>query len=445
MIVDRRLLRGTLFDFVTEPSGGAGAVRLVQDGLLVIEAGRVVAHGEYDLLVPHWRDATATLDDHRGSLITPGFIDTHLHLPQIDVIASPAPGLLDWLERHTFPTEAGSADPARCAESAAFFLDELARQGTTSACVYGTVHPQSVQALFEAALARDVRLVAGKCLMDVNCPENLRDTAAGGVQDSADLAARWHGRGRLGYAITPRFAATSSRAQLAAAGELARAQPQLYVQSHVAENLDEVRWVAELFPEARSYLDVYERYGLLNRHSVYAHCIHFDAADRARMAAQGAVAAVCPTSNLFLGSGLFDFAAAAAAGMAVTLATDVGGGQSFSMFSAMRSAHEVARLRGQALDAFRLWYWATRGAALALGWPQVGTLEPGAEADVIVMNLRATPLLARRTARAGSLEELLFALLVLGDDRVIAQTYIAGQPMKPAAAPTPTATTTATS
>jgi guanine deaminase len=430
MTAGRVALRGQLIDFTADPSTSSKAVRQVDDGLLVMEAGRIVARGDHAALAAQWVDDATVLHDHRGRIITPGFIDTHLHLPQIDVIASPALGLLDWLERHTFPVEAGYADAARCTESATFFLDELARHGTTSACVYGTVHAQSVEALFVAAHERDVRLVAGKCLMDVNCPDNLRDTAAGGVADSAALADRWHGRGRLAYAITPRFAATSSRAQLQAAGELARARPGLHVQTHVAENVDECRWIAELYPEARSYLDVYESFGLLTPSSIYAHGIHLDASDRARMAAQGAIAAVCPTSNLFLGSGLFDFEASLAAGMALTLATDVGGGQSFSMFSAMRSAHEIGRLRGHGLSALQLWYWASRGAALALGWNQVGTLEPGAEADVIVLDPQATPLLARRTARAESVEALLFALLVLGDDRVVSQTYIAGAPAK---------------
>jgi guanine deaminase len=256
------------------------------------------------------------------------------------------------------------------------------------------------------------------------------------VQLSADLAARWHGRGRLGYAITPRFAATSSRRQLQLAGELARAQPGLYIQSHVAENLDEVRWVAELFPEARSYLDVYDRHGLLRERALYAHCIHLDASDRRRLADSGAAAVVCPTSNLFLGSGLFDFDAALGAGMALALGTDIGGGQSFSMFSAMRSAHEIARLRGQAVGALSLWHWATRGAAQALGWGSaVGALEPGHEADVIVLDPAATPLLARRTRhlrQRETIEELLFALLVLADDRAVRQTYVAGRPAKPA-------------
>ena len=339
-------LRASLLDFTADPSHAARAVRWIDDGLVVIDGGRIAARGDHAILAPTLA-ADVVVSDLRGCIVTPGFIDAHLHLPQIDVIASPAPGLLQWLERHTYPAEAAFADPAVCGEAARFFLDELARQGTTSACVYGAVHAQSVEALFAQAFERDMRIVAGKCLMDLHAPVDLRDTADGGVQASADLAARWLGPGRLQYAATQRFAGTSSRRQLELAGGLARAQPGLYIQSHVAEDIDEVRWIAELFPEARSYLDVYDRYGLLRDRAVYAHCIHLDAPDRARMAASGALAAVCPTSNLFLGSGLFDFAAALDAGMALSLGTDVGGGQSFSMFSAMRSAHEIARLRGQ--------------------------------------------------------------------------------------------------
>jgi guanine deaminase len=423
-------LRATLVDFTADPALDAGALRHVDDGALVIEHGRIAARGEYRALV-ETLSPQALVIDHRGCLLLPGFIDCHIHLPQADVIGSPASGLLDWLERHTWPAEAAFADPQFAAEAARFFLDELARQGTTSACVFGTVHPQSIDALFGVAEHRGVRLIAGKCLMDIHCPPELRDTAEGGVRDSADLAARWHGRGRLGYAITPRFAATSTPRQLEAAGELARARPELYIQSHLAENVDEVRWVGELFADARSYLDVYDRVGLLGERAIYAHCLWIDDADRRRMAATGTVAAVCPSSNLFLGSGLFDFAAAAASGMTTALATDVGGGSSFSMFATMRSAHEVARLQGQSLSASQLLHAATRGAAHALGWhDRVGTLEPGMEADVIVIDPRATPLLARRSARAGSLDELLFAALVLADDRAIRETYIAGLPGK---------------
>ncbi|HEU0204602.1 MAG TPA: guanine deaminase [Burkholderiaceae bacterium] len=427
-------LRATLLDFAADPAqAGDAAIRHVEDGLLLVDGGRVLARGDYASLRVQHADVLrgAQAIDLRGCLLTPGFIDTHIHLPQIDVIASPARGLLEWLEQHTFVAEARFGDPAVAAEAATFFLDELARHGTTSAAVYGSVHAVSVEALFTEAERRNVRLIAGKCLMDRNCPENLRDDAEGGVRTSADLAARWHGRGRLSYAITPRFAATSTPRQLELAGELARARPELPIQSHVAETLDEVRWIAELFPDARSYLDVYDRAGLLREKAIYAHCIWLDERDRARLAESGAVAAVCPTSNLFLGSGLFDFAAARAAAMRLALGTDVGGGQSFSMLATMRGAHDVARLKGVALSAAQLWYWATRGAAQALGWQdQVGALEPGMEADFVVLDPRATPLLARRTARAQSVEELLFALLVLGDDRAVRETYVAGLPAK---------------
>ncbi|HTT10808.1 MAG TPA: guanine deaminase [Burkholderiaceae bacterium] len=424
-------VRASLLDFSADPLHAGSALRFVDDGVLLVDDGLIAARGEFSALRSRI-DAHTRLLDYSGCLVTPGFVDTHIHMPQVDVIASPAAGLLDWLERHTFPAEARFADPAVAAEAARFFLDELARHGTTSALVFGTSHAASIEALFEEGLRRNVRLIGGKCLMDRFCPEPLRDTAEGGVQESADLAARWHGRGRLAYAITPRFAATSTPRQLGLAGELARSRPELYIQSHVAENLDEIRWVKELFPEARSYLDVYDRAGLLRERAVYAHCIWLDGDDRARMRASGAAAAVCPTSNLFLGSGLFDFRASTDAGMAITLATDVGGGQSFSMLATMRAAHDVARLKGVPLGAAQLWYWATRGGARALGWEdRAGALEAGFDADFVVLDPRATPLLARRTGRAESPEELLFALLVLGDDRAVRETFIAGRAGKP--------------
>ena len=426
----RLAIRASLFDFQADPSYSTGALRLVDDGLVCIDNGVITRCGEYSALKTDIA-ADATLLDYSGCFVTPGFIDTHIHLPQIDVIASPAAGLLDWLERHTFPVEARFGDAQVAADAAQFFLDELARHGTTSAVVFGTVHRTSVEALFEAALQRDVRLVAGKCLMDRNVPATLRDTAEQGVRDSADLAERWHGRGRLGYAITPRFAASSTARQLELAGDLARDRPELYIQSHVAENVDEVGWVAQLYPEARSYLDVYDRFGLLRERALYAHCIWLDTTDRQRMHESGAAATVCPTSNLFLGSGLFDFRAALDTRMQVALATDVGGGQSFSMLATMRAAHEIARLKGEPVSALQLWYWATRAGALALGWDdRVARLEPGFEADLVVIDPRATPLLARRTARAESFEETLFAITVLGDDRAIRETVIAGQPAK---------------
>jgi guanine deaminase len=293
------------------------------------------------------------------------------------------------------------------------------------------VHRGSVEALFAHAQARGMRVVGGKCLMDRNVPANLRDSVETGIADTLQLAETWHGTGRLSVAITPRFAGSCSAQQLAVAGQLARLRPDLFVQSHVAESWEEVRWIAELYPDARSYLDVYDRVGLVRELSIYAHGIWFDDADRRRMAQSQAICAVCPSSNLFLGSGLFDFDAALGHGMTLALATDVGGGQSLSMLATMRSAHDVARARGQSLRAAQLLYWSTFGAAEALGWRgRVGSLEVGNEADCVLIDPQAAPLLARRWARAQSLEERLMALIVLGDDRVVHETVVAGRPCK---------------
>jgi guanine deaminase len=344
------------------------------------------------------------------------------------MIASPAPGLLPWLETYTFPTERRFQDPAHAREVASFFLDELARNGTTTAMVYCTVHPESVDAFFAESSARNLRMVAGKVLMDRNCPEFLRDTAESGARDSEALIGRWHRNGRQLYALTPRFAPTSTEEQLQLTGALARAYPDIFIQSHVAENTDEIAWVKSLYPSARSYLDVYDRFGLLRERAMYAHCIWLDGADRARMAETGAAAALCPTSNLFLGSGLFDFPAADAARMPLSMATDVGGGTSFSMLKTMNELYKVARMGGTYLPALRMFYLATLGGARSMRLEGVvGSFAPGAEADFVVINPQATEMLARRSARAESLEELLFALALLGDERAIAATYSAGR------------------
>lgn len=410
-------------------SGEDDATISLEDGLLVVEDGRIAQVGGYGTLAPAL-DADTEIVDWRGKLIMPGFIDTHVHYPQTDIIASPATGLLPWLETYTFPTEGRFGDPAYAADVARFFVDELLRCGTTTALVYCTVHPESADALFAESHARNMRMVAGKVMMDRNCPEYLRDTAESGARDSEMLIQRWHGKGRQMYGLTPRFAPTSTEAQLAVCGELAQQYHDVFIQSHVAENADEIKWVSELFPQARSYLDVYDRFGLLRRRAVYGHSIWLDETDRLRMRDTGAVAAHCPTSNLFLASGLFDFAAADAAGMAYSLATDVGGGTSFSMLQTMNEAHKVARMSGSHLSAHTMFYLATEGAAQSLDLGgTIGTLAPGAEADFVVLDPCATPLLARRTARAESLEELLFALVMLGDDRAIAATYVAGHRM----------------
>jgi guanine deaminase len=419
--------RAKLLTFTGDPAITPDAAVYHEDGVVIVEDARVSAAGAWSALAPQLRD-DATIHDRRDKLIVPGFIDTHIHFPQTDMIASPAPGLLPWLDTYTFPTERRFEDRAYADEVARFFIDELLACGTTTALVYCTVHRQSADALFAASDARNLRMIAGKVLMDRHCPEFLRDTAQSGYDDSEALIAQWHNRGRQSYALTPRFAPTSTEAQLEACGALARAHPDVFIQSHVAENPDEVKWVAQLFPGHRSYLDVYDHYGLLRRRAVYGHCIWLDDVDRGRMAQTGALAAHCPTSNLFLGSGLFDFDKAFDSGMPVALATDVGGGTSFSMLQTMNEAHKVARMGGHHLSATRMFWLATAGAATSLDLAdKIGTLASGSEADFIVLDPAATPLLARRTAHVESLEELLFAFATLGDDRAVFETCVAGE------------------
>ena len=411
-----------------------GSAVYEQDGLLVTGPA---ANGQAVVRAvgPHAAVAAAhpgvPVEHLPGRIIAPGFIDLHIHFPQTDVIGSPAEGLLPWLQDYTFPHESRFADEAHAAERAIFFVDELLRHGVTTALAFGTSHPESVDALLAEAQRRGMRLIAGKVLQDRHCPDGVRDETVQSLADTEALIARWHGRARLGYAITPRFAPSCSEAQLRGAGELAAKYPDVWIQSHVAENLDEVEWVRQLFPAARSYLDVYRQFGLMRERAVYAHCIHLDDEDRALMHDTGAAAAVCPTSNLFLGSGFFDYAAARRAGFRYGLASDVGGGTSFSPFHTMLAAYYVGRegrtKAGLSLSPQELWWQHTAGAAAALGLQGVvGNLQPGCEADFVVLNPAATPLLARKTANAASLDELLFSLIVLGDDRVVERAVIAG-------------------
>ncbi len=419
--------RAQLLTFRGDPALSAQAVQFDEDGLLIIQDGQVVAAGAYARYAMQLAPDT-TVHTMRDKLITPGFIDTHLHYPQTDIIASPSAGLLSWLNTYTFPAEQRFTDPAYAHDTAAFFIDELLACGTTTALVYCTSHKLSVEAFFTASAKRNLRMVAGKVLMDRNCPPFLQDTAQSGYDDSAELIERWHRHGRQLYALTPRFAPTSTPAQLAACGALARQHPDVFIQSHVAETQDETAWARALFPKQRSYLDVYDHYGLLPRRAVYGHCLYLNDEDRRQMGQTGAVIAHCPTSNLFLGSGLFNLAQAETAGAAVTLGTDIGAGTSFSMLHTMSAAYQVARLSGHYLTATRLFWLATAGAATALDLADhIGTLAPHSEADFIVLDPASTPLLARRVQRAESLEELLFAFVILGDDRAIYRTYVAGQ------------------
>jgi guanine deaminase len=400
-----------------------GQVRHEPDGLLVIEDGIVLARGPYADLAPRFPELSA---ERLPGILVPGFVDAHVHYPQTERIAAHGAQLLDWLERHIFPAEQAFADKGHADATAAFFLDELLRNGTTSALVFATVHEASVDALFEAALARDMRIVSGKVLMDLG-PEGLRDTPESGRAESEALIARWRGRGRLGYAVTPRFALTSSDAQLGIAGDLLAAHPDALLHTHLSENLGEIRAVADRFPDAIDYLDAYDRFGLVTDRSVFAHGVHLE--DRAlnRMAGAGAGIAFCPTSNLFLGSGLFDLARCTGHGVTVGLGSDVGAGTSFSLLHTMGEAYKVTQMRGASLDPFRALHLATAGGARLLGLQErIGSLQEGQEADFVLLDPAATPLLARRT-RGRPLAETLFALQVLGDDRAIARTYVAGR------------------
>lgn len=420
----RIAIRGDLLDFSAEPAWGeteSAAVRFRPGHWLLVEGGRIVAV-QAEEPGPDWVRA-----DHAGRLVLPGFVDTHVHSPQLDVIGSYGSALLDWLETYTFPAERRYADESVAEEGAAVFLDALLARGTTAAVVFPTVHKVSADRLFAAAQARGMRLIAGKVLMDRHAPDGLRDDVAQAERECLDLIARWHGRGRLAYAVTVRFAPTSSPAQLAMAGALCRSDASLYMQTHVAENRDEVRWVRELFPAARSYLDVYARAGLLHARSVLAHGIWLDDDDRAALREAGAQIAHSPSSNLFLGSGLFDWRAAEAAGAAVSLASDVGGGTSLSMTATMLDAYKVQALAGQRLTAWKALHAATRGSALALGLEQeLGSFEPGRLADVCVWDWASEPVGARRMAVARSLHEKVFAWLTLADRTNLVSTRVAG-------------------
>jgi guanine deaminase len=423
-----KALRADLLDFTDTPTWGDTGLHGVRwrpdHWLLIDDDGRVagVRPGS-ETSEPHWQ-----VEDHRGRLLLPGFIDTHVHSPQLDVIASFGTELLDWLTRYTFPAERAYADPAVAATGAARFLDALLAHGTTAAVVFPTVHKVSAETLFEAAHARGMRLIAGKVLMDRHAPDGLRDDVAQAERDCIDLIDRWHDHGRCRYAVTVRFAPTSTPAQLAMAGALCQADPSLYMQTHVAENRAEVHWVGQLFPEARSYLDVYARAGLLHRRSVLAHGIWLDADDTAALRDAQAQIAFCPSSNLFLGSGLLDWPAMIRAGVTVSVATDVGGGTSLSMLRTLADGYKVQAMAGQRLTAWVALHAATRGAAQALDLGhEIGSLEPGLMADLCLWDWSVGPVDTHRVGLAQDLHEKAFAWMTLADERHLAGTWVAGQ------------------
>ena len=424
----RDLLLGQTLTFAADPfAEGPEAARHDAHGGVLIENGRILALGDgATLRAAH---PEARVHDYGRGLISAGFVDAHVHYPQTAIIASWGKRLIDWLNSYTFPEESRFGDPAHAQAIADTCLDLMLAHGTTSLCSFCTIHPASVDALFTAAQARGMRIAAGKTAMDRNAPDTLRDTAQSAYDDSRALIGRWHGRDRLTYAITPRFAPTSTPEQLDAMGALWAEHPDCLMQTHLSEQLEEIAWVRALYPQARDYLDVYEAHGLIGPRALFGHAIHLTDRERARLRETGARLIHCPTSNTFIGSGLFDMAGLKAQGQVVGLATDIGGGSSFSMLRTMAAAYEIGQLRGTPLHPAHLWWLATAGSAQAMHMGDaVGTLAPGFEADLIVLDLASTPAIAQRAARADTLWEALFPTIMMGDDRAIRATWVAGQP-----------------
>nr|WP_174507064.1 guanine deaminase [Acinetobacter sp. Marseille-Q1620] len=423
-------IRGRFLDIqntVSQASEIPSQTRYIADGLLITENGKITWFGTWEQGKNHV-PANVELEHYPEQLIVPGFIDSHIHFPQTEMVGAYGEQLLEWLNTYTFPTEIQFKDKTYADKIAQFFVEELLKNGTTTALVFCTVHPESVDALFEAAEHHNMRLIAGKVLMDRNAPEALLDTAESAYLDSKALIEKWHGRGRALYAITPRFAPTSTPEQLQKAGQLKMEYPDVYVHTHLSENKNEIAWVKELFPEQKGYLDVYDHYGLTGNRSVFAHCVHLEESEWDCMHKTGSAIAFCPTSNLFLGSGLFPLKKAWDKQVKVGLGTDIGAGTSFCQLQTLNEAYKVQQLQGEKLSAFESLYHATLGSAKALDLDEkLGNFNVGKEADFIVLNLKATALQQLRQSKAKDIEDAVFALMTMGDDRNIQATYIYGQ------------------
>jgi guanine deaminase len=423
------LLLGQTLAFTADPflQPWEGCVQHREHGGVLVEGGRIAAVGDGAALRASHPEARVV--DYGRALILPGFVDAHMHYPQTGIVASWGKRLIDWLNTYTFPEEMRFSDPSYAADIAGRTLDLALAHGTTTVTSFCTIHPESVHALFEAAEARGMRVVGGKTCMDRDtAPPGLRDSPHAAHDESARLIQRWHGHGRATYAITPRFSPTSTPAQLEALGALWAANPSCLLQTHLSEQTDEIEWVRALYPSARDYLDTYESFGLLGERGLYGHAIHLESRERDRLAEVGAGVAHCPTSNTFIGSGLFDLLGIKGRGISVGLATDTGGGSSFSMLRTMAAAYEVAQLRGDAVHPSQLLWLATEGSARALHLEGVvGRLAPGSEADLVVLDLASTPAIAQRAARAGDFWEALFPTIMMGDDRAVRATWVAGR------------------
>lgn len=428
------LIRGRTLSFRAEPEGvdDTRSCAYDEDGGVLVRDGRIAASGPFAAVRQQAGEGAETVD-HRPHLVLPGFIDAHAHFVQMQVIASYGAELLDWLNNYTFPEEARFSDPAHGARVARLFLDEMVRHGTTTASVYCSVHAGSAEAFFAEAVSRDMLMIAGKVMMDRNAPEGVTDTPRSGYDETKALIARWHGRGRSHYAITPRFAITSTHEQMEMAGALAAEHPDLHMQTHLSENRAEIAFAEKLFPEARDYTDIYARYGLLGPRSLFGHCIHLSEREADALADSGSVAVFCPTSNLFLGSGLFDYQRYRRRGkrLRIAAATDVGGGTNYSMLRTMDEGYKVIALNGTKLDPLAAFWQITRGNAEALSLEnRIGTLEAGTDADLVVLDARATPAMRLRMETVETLAEELFLLQTLGDDRAVVETYVAGKRAK---------------
>ncbi|MCP4748003.1 MAG: guanine deaminase [Desulfobacteraceae bacterium] len=424
-----KVYRGEILHSLNDPAqvGDQQSFEYFPDGLLVVKDGLVESAGPYQKLLPDLPEQV-NIEHHQDSLIMPGFVDCHIHYPQTQIVGAYGEQLIEWLNNYTFPMESEFSSPDNSRAVADIFIDELLRNGTTAALVMATVHKQSAEAFFRAASNRRMRMICGKIMMDRNAPDYLTDTAESGYEDSAELIGRWHGKDRLSYAITPRFAPTSSEDQLKKAGQLLREHPGVYMHTHLAENLEEIKWVKELFPRASGYLDVYDHYGLLGKRSIFAHCIHLNDHEFELLHKTGSGIAFCPTSNLFLGSGLFPLSKTENKKVNTGLATDIGGGTSFSLLQTINEAYKIQQLQKHRLSPFKSLYLATLGGARTLGIDKtIGNFEPGKEADFIVLDYRATPLLDLRLQRCTTIADKFFALTILGDDRAVKATYILGK------------------
>ncbi len=420
------LLQGQVLHFTGDPFVlGEAAAQHISDGAVLVEGGRIAAVGEASALKA--AHPQAARHDYGRALISAGFVDAHVHYPQTAMIASWGKRLIDWLNDYTFPEEMRFADPAYAEDIAARYLDIVTAHGTTTVCSYATIHPASVDALFGAAQARGMRVYTGKTCMDRNAPPGLLDTAQSAYDDSKALLRKWHGVDRLSYVITPRFSPTSTPEQLAAMGQLWKEHPDCLMQTHLSEQTDEIQWVKELFPQSRDYLDTYETQGLLREGALYGHSIWLTEREKARLIEAGASLIHCPTSNTFIGSGLFDMGLARQ--LRVGLATDTGGGSSFSMLHTMAAAYEIAQLRGQALHPAQLWWLATQGSARALhAEDKIGNIAPVMEADLVVVDLASTFPIEQTTRRAETIGQQIFPTIMMGDDRAIRATWIGGRP-----------------